>query len=97
MNPITSDAHRSARYEALFTAVVWGLTCLYTVGYAALFAYRVEPEPPLLLGMPLWVFWGVMAPWTVCTLLTIGFALWGMKDETLGADAPLPEDESAHA
>jgi hypothetical protein len=76
----------SSRREAVFVMTLWVLACAYTVGYAALFAYRVEPVPTLILGMPSWVFWGILAPWTVCTGLTLWFALCGIRDEDLGED-----------
>jgi hypothetical protein len=77
----------SSRREALFVVVVWLSACLYTVGYATLFAYRVETTPTLILGMPAWVFWGIVVPWTVCTVLTCWYALCGMRDEDLGGDS----------
>jgi hypothetical protein len=76
----------SSRREALFVAVVWLAACAYTVGYAALFAYRAEAEPALIAGMPAWVAWGILAPWAVCTALTCWFAFWGMRDADLGEE-----------
>jgi hypothetical protein len=82
---------QSSRREALFVALLWVVSCLYTVGYAALFAYRKEPNPHLLLGMPSWVFWGVIAPWAVCTFITIWFAFCGMQEEALGEEPSIPQ------
>jgi hypothetical protein len=78
---------RSSRREAVFVMSLWTLACAYTVGYAALFAYRVDPNPTLIIGMPAWVFWGVLTPWAVCTLLTCWYALFVIRDEDLGEDA----------
>ena len=72
----------SSRREALFTVGVWISACVYTVGYAWAFAYRPEQGGPVL-GMPGWVFWGIVTPWLVCTLVTCWFALRGMRDEEL--------------
>ena len=72
---------RSARREAVFTAVTWVLTCAYTVGYCAAFGYR--PGGGLVLGMPSWVFWGILVPWTTCTLVTSWYALCKMEDVEL--------------
>jgi hypothetical protein len=67
----------------MFVAVVWVLACVYTVGYAALFAYRTGEPLQLLFGIPSWVVWGVLAPWLAVTLVTCWYALLGMKDEDL--------------
>lgn len=91
---------RNSRREALFTAAVWVLACLYTVGYAGLFAYR-RGEPELLWGIPSWVIWGVVAPWVVCTGVTCWYAMCGIQDEDLGEEVDtaashgLPEAEAA--
>lgn len=78
---------QSSRREARFVAIVWLLACAYTVGHAALFAYRKE-APALVLGMPAWVLWGVLAPWVACTAVTCWFALRGIRDEDLGEEPP---------
>lgn len=79
---------QSARREALFVAAVWILSCAYCVGCAALFAYRQEPNPALVLGMPAWVAWGVVLPWLVCLAATTWAALCWIRDEDLGEDQP---------
>jgi hypothetical protein len=92
--PLTTPA---SRREALFVVVLWVLSCAYTVGYAALFGYQAEPQPRLVLGMPSWVFWGIVAPWLVCTLVTCWFSLRGIKDEDLGTeDETGPTIEAGH-
>lgn len=95
MRPPLSESQHSLR-EALFVALVWIGACLYTVGYAMLFAYRPSRTPALLFGMPSWVFWGVIAPWMVCTAITFWFALYRMRDEDLGEEV-LPEKEERDA
>jgi hypothetical protein len=83
---MTTASEIASRREARFTFWFWIASCLYTVGYCGLFAYRPEPNPRLILGMPSWVFWGVIAPWTVCTLVTCWYATFKMTDEDLGED-----------
>lgn len=85
----------SSRREALFTAVLWIACCVYTVGYAALFAYRRGEPPELLFGIPSWVVWGVLAPWGVSTAITCWYALCGIRDEDLEPEHS-PEAERAH-
>jgi hypothetical protein len=79
---------QSSRREALFVAVVWILSCAYTVGYSALFGYGTSANPTLQFGIPSWVLWGVLAPWGITTLVTCWFAFFGIRDEDLGEEAP---------
>jgi uncharacterized protein DUF997 len=87
----TSSILQSSRREALFVMLLWLASCVYTVGYAALFAYRQEAVPRMILGMPGWVFWGVLLPWMACSLVTCWYALDGMRDEDLGEEVPSSE------
>jgi hypothetical protein len=80
--------------EAVFVALLWVVSALYTVGYAVAFAYRKDAAPSLLFGIPTWVVWGVLLPWAVCTLASFWFALYGMQDEELG---PEPDAETSDA
>jgi fatty acid desaturase len=79
-----------SRREALFVAMLWIAACTYTVLYAARYAYRPSPLS-FVLGMPFWVFWGVMVPWIVVSLITLWFAAYRMKDEDLGEEAEAHE------
>ena len=36
-----------------------------------------------VLGFPSWVFWGIVAPWTVCTFVSIVFAMFFYQDHPL--------------
>lgn len=92
-----SSLLQSSLREAAVVAAVWILSCVYTVGYAALYAYRVEPQPRLILGMPAWVVWGILAPWTVCLVFTCWFALRGIRDEELGEEDALAASEEGLA
>ena len=83
--PPSSSSYR----EALIVAVIWIITCVYTVGYAAFFAYR-QNGSSLVLGVPSWVVWGVIVPWFVSLAVTLWFAAVGMKDEPLGEN---PDDD----
>ena len=44
------------------------------------------PDVQPILGMPSWVFWGIIAPWAVCALFTFWFAGFFMADDDLGED-----------
>src|SRR5258708_38169384 len=81
MKPSDLGTRQSAK-EARFVVVLWLICCVYTVGYAALFAYKAQPNPLLLLEMPSWVFWGVIVPWTLCTSLRSGSRSGGCRTKT---------------
>ncbi len=85
---------RSARREALFVGLLWVTACAYTVGYAALFAYRADAAASRVLGIPSWVLWGVVLPWLVCTVVTAWYALAGIRDQDLGQDHAAPGEEA---
>ncbi len=81
---------QNARREALVVVGAWVVAFAWTVGWCWLFGYPHggdTPDPKLVLGFPDWVFWGIVIPWVACTLFTIGFGLYGMSDDDLGADA----------
>lgn len=42
------------------------------------------PEFPTIAGLPVWVFWGIAVPWSVASAVTVGFALFGIKEEDEG-------------
>lgn len=80
---------RNARKEAIFVSGVWVAACAYTVGYAALFAYRTDEPLQLLFGVPSWIVWGVFAPWLAVTVITCWYSFFGMKDDDLD-EVPQP-------
>ena len=78
---------RDARREAAAVALVAVVATAYTVGYCALFGYGREGEPiRFVLGFPSWVFWGILAPWGVCVLISAWFSWRFLRDEDLGED-----------
>jgi hypothetical protein len=83
----SAEILRSARREALFTAGMWVTCFTWTVGYCAAFGYGKGAAPTLLGGIPDWVVWGILAPWSFATVVSCVFALRVMKDEELGEEA----------
>jgi hypothetical protein len=78
----------SSKREALFAASLWLAAVLYTVGYCSRFGYRrTADDLTFVVGIPDWVFWGIVAPWTFCTVVSIWFALRFMRDDPLGDEA----------
>ena len=85
----------NARREAWLILSAWAVCLLWTVGYSALAGYDVPPEQiSFILGMPDWIFWGVLMPWIAATLFSVWFGLVYMTEDDLG---PAEDDEEPHA
>ena len=100
---------RTARREARTVLIVWALALVWSVGYCYLRGYQHAPDAWVvqiglaaprtvadfehIAGFPDWVFVGILIPWVLCTLFTFGFALYGMTDDDLGAEA---EEQRGH-
>jgi hypothetical protein len=88
----TDPVLRSARREALVISAAWLASTVYCCLYCYFFGYRRAGQPleaadiHPVLGMPSWVFWGIMAPWAVCAVFTFWFAGFVMADDDLGED-----------
>ena len=68
--------------------LLFGGAVAYTVIYCAFNGYgRSMADLTFVLGFPDWIFWGVIVPWSVCIILSYGFAMFFMRDEDLGKDA----------
>jgi uncharacterized protein DUF997 len=77
----------SARREALLTLGIWLVACVYSIGYCYRFGYGRDVRAlTYVWGFPDWVFWGVVAPWTVCTLLAFLLSYFVITDEELGEE-----------
>src|SRR5438270_923310 len=92
VSPPADPVLRHARREGLIIIAAWLASTIYCCSYAYLYGYS-SPRRPLgpgdvqpILGMPSWVFWGIMLPWGVCAAFTFWFAGWYMADDDLGSD-----------
>ena len=74
---------------------MWIVAMIYTISYCYTHGYGRSAESlTFVLWFPDWVFWGVVVPWGVCTLLSIVFAFRIMGDESLGEEIDAdPEPE----
>jgi hypothetical protein len=90
--PTEDPVLKNARREAIIIGVAWFAAMTYCCTYCYFFGYirpGFQPGPAdvqPVLGMPSWVFWGIMVPWAVCSLFTIWFAGFVMTDDDLGKD-----------
>ena len=67
--------------------LIWLAACIYTVGYCYAFGYgRDAATIEFVLGFPDWVFWGIIAPWTACTIACFVMAYFVIRDEDLGEE-----------
>ncbi len=74
----------NARREALVTLFIWIVGLTWTVGYCFLTGYNVPAEQmKATLGIPNWIFWGVLVPWVLIILFTIWFGLFYIADDEL--------------
>jgi hypothetical protein len=103
---------RNGRRETVMVLIVWALALLWTVGVSYLLGYQHGSDSWIvqaglasnrtpnnfhqILGLPDWIFAGVLLPWLVSSLVTVVFCLYGIADDDLGAEAK-DEQESGHA
>jgi hypothetical protein len=90
----------SSRREALVVLAIWTAACAWSVGYCFAFGYEREPASlRYIAGVPDWIFWGVLVPWTVCTALSFWVSAYLIADQDLGAEQPetVLEQEGDHA
>jgi hypothetical protein len=92
---------RAARRESKVALAMWLVAMIYSITYCYVNGYeRPVDTLTFVLWFPDWVFWGIIAPWLVCTLLSIVFAFGFMGNEPLGEDVVNDRqalDEGGHA
>ena len=97
--PNVDPVLRSSRREAAVTLLVFTAALVYTVVYCSRHGYdRPVESLTFVLGFPDWVFWGILVPWGVCTVVSCAMSFAGMADHALEEAAPpadLPADEEA--
>jgi hypothetical protein len=98
---------KSARREALVVTAFFLAAMAYTLTYCGINGYNRDSDSiQLVFGFPDWVFWGVIVPWVVSTIVSVVYALVFITDDPLGEAAenwnpegaePLPTQEHPHA
>jgi len=85
---------KSARKEAIAALSIWLVVVTYCVWYCSTYGYmhpdrarypssRDPASLTYIFGFPDWIFWGIVIPWLVCTIVSGLFAFFFMKDEDL--------------
>ena len=98
---------RSSRREAVIVSAMFLTTMAYTLTYCGIHGYGDDATiDPLVFGFPNWIFYGVIIPWGLCTIMSVVYALVFITDDPLGEAAeswnpdgvdPLPSQEQSHA
>ena len=98
----TQDRHvRQCLKEARVAMACWSMGLVYcttvfvTMGYVP--AAERPAEPPLVWGVPAWVFWGLFVPWGAQIALTCWFALRVLKDDEPYLEFPNTASEERDA
>jgi hypothetical protein len=87
---------RNARREGLLIMTVWLVALTWSVCSAYVGGYGRDPaDIRLVLGIPDWVFWSVVAPWAVCLAFSSWFCFRYVADDPLGKD--MGDDQAAEA
>lgn len=87
-DPVVSDSRR----EAVLTLILFAIAASYTVGYSTLFGYDRDFESmTFVLGVPDWVFWGIIVPWCACTLAGWLLSIFVIRNNVLEEAAPPPD------
>ncbi len=84
---------KSSRREAVVALLLFAAACVWTLLYTALRGYGRKAETlTFVLGMPDWVFWGILLPWGASFVAAFWFAYGFMKDEDLGQEKDAGSD-----
>lgn len=71
---------------------MWVVAMIYTLTYCYLNGYNRAPDSlSFVLWFPDWVFWGIVAPWAACVIISTWFAFRVMGDEPLGEEVDSEE------
>ena len=80
-----------SRREAVIIFCVWAVALVWAVPYCYLNGFpgdNFDPENfSTTLGIPTWLFWGILVPWLVADVFTTWFCFFYMKEDDLGEEA----------
>jgi hypothetical protein len=77
----------SSRREALITFTIWLVACIYSISVCYNYGYNRDVATlTYIFGFPDWIFYGVVLPWSVCTVLCFLMAYFVIADGELGEE-----------
>ena len=108
LDPVVVHGRREAIVilSAFVVCLIWSITCCYLLGYPGPESLPSEGhgshalpngQVARVLGMPGWVFWGVLVPWFAADVFALWFCFFFMADDPLGEaeDETEPGDGAA--
>lgn len=83
LDPVFLNSRREAIAIFLlwFACLLWAVPVSYAMGYGQTV---VPGEVPTVMGMPSWVFWGLLLPWLAADVVTIWLCFRFIKNDPLG-------------
>lgn len=97
MSPVNeSSIVTTSRREAIVALLIFVCATAYSAGYCTWKGYygSTTEELTFVFGFPAWVFWGVIVPWSACTVVSWWYAFVFMTDEDLEEPAAAPTGDS---
>jgi hypothetical protein len=92
--PQYDPVYLHARREAVEILAAWAVSLGWSVGFCSLWGYQTDAPLSMVLGIPSWVFWGIVLPWVAASLFTFYYSLVRMKNDSLDGDPPASEADS---
>ena len=83
---VFDPVYLNSKREAIVLLFVMAVFLFWTVGSSYVMGYRSDAETiaARVMGMPSWVFWGVLIPWVAATITTIWFSWFFVANDPLG-------------
>lgn len=71
---------RRSRREAIVAGAIWLVFAVWTVGVSYEMGY-LHNDYSTLLGIPSWIVWGLLLPWTAAFVVNSVFAFWYLRGD----------------
>ncbi|MFD2191272.1 DUF997 family protein [Pistricoccus aurantiacus] len=68
------------RKEAMVAGLIWLVFFIWTVGVSYWMGYA-NNDFSTVLGLPAWVFWGILVPFVAATLVNSFYAFFYLEDD----------------
>lgn len=92
-NGMLDPAFLRARREMLVVLALFGLALGWTIGFCYWLGYDATDGEPaealsLVLGLPTWVFVGIVLPWLIIDLVAIWFCFYFLAEDVADDEQP---------